>query len=168
MSGIDLSANMLDGEIPWELGNLSHIKSLNLSNNLFVGPIPATFGGMEEMESLDLSHNELSGPIPLQLTQVSSLGVFSVAYNNLSGCIPKSGHLSSFGMDSYLANTNLRNITQGNACAPGPDPVPEEHVGDFDDPVLYAITAAAFVLAFWATVGFSFCHRYGRSVMLKL
>jgi hypothetical protein len=170
MSGIDLSANMLDGEIPWELGNLSRIKSLNLSYNFFVGPIPATFGGMKEIESLDLSHNELSGLIPQQLTQLSSLGVFSVAYNNLSGCIPNSGQLGSFGIQSYLANTNLHKITHGNMCtAPGPDPAPEEHVGEmFGDPVLYVVTAATFVFAFWATIGFSFCHPYGRSVMLKL
>nr|XP_051229403.1 putative receptor-like protein 8 [Lolium perenne] len=149
MSGIDLSANMLDGEIPWELGNLSRIKSLNLSYNFFVGPIPATFGGMKEIESLDLSHNELSGLIPQQLTQLSSLGVFSVAYNNLSGCIPNSGQRGSFGIQSYLANTNLHKITHGNMCtAPGPDPAPEEHVGEmFGDPVLYVVTAATFVLA---------------------
>ncbi|VAH37932.1 unnamed protein product [Triticum turgidum subsp. durum] len=110
MSGIDLSANMLDGEIPWELGNLNHVKSLNLSYNLFVGPIPTTFGSLKDIESLDLSHNKLSGPIPWQLTQLSSLGVFSVAYNNLSGCIPNSGQLGSFSMDSYVANTDLHNI----------------------------------------------------------
>ncbi|KAM3390687.1 hypothetical protein ACQJBY_012344 [Aegilops geniculata] len=170
MSGIDLSANMLDGEIPWELGNLSHIKSLNLSNNFFVGPIPTTFGGMEEIESLDLSHNRLSGPIPLQLNQLSSLGVFSVAYNNLSGCIPNSGQLSSFSMDSYLPNTNLHNSTQANTCAaPGPDSAAGKDVEETpSDPILYVVTAAGFVLAFWATIGFSFCNPYGRSVVLKL
>nr|XP_020153145.3 receptor-like protein 1 [Aegilops tauschii subsp. strangulata] len=169
MSGIDLSANMLHGEIPWELGNLSHVKSLNLSYNLFVGPIPMTLGGMEEIESLDLSHNELSGPIPWQLTRLSTLGVFSVAYNNLSGCIPNSGQLG-FGMESYLGNTNLNQITQGNMCAaPSPDPIAEKDVGETpSNPVLYVVTAAAFVLAFWATVGFSFCQPYGRSVMLKM
>ncbi|XBI59481.1 hypothetical protein VPH35_040534 [Triticum aestivum] len=169
MSGIDLSANMLHGEIPWELGNMSHIKSLNLSYNSFVGPIPTTFGGMEEIESLDLSHNELSGPVPWQLTRLCSLGVFSVAYNNLSGCIPNSGQLGSFGMDSYLANTNLHMITQGNMCTPGPDPVAEEDVGETSgDPILYIVMAAGFILAFWATVAFSLFHPYGRSVIFKL
>ncbi|XP_037489718.1 receptor-like protein 1 [Triticum dicoccoides] len=169
MSGIDLSANMLDGEIPWELGNLRHIRSLNLSNNFFVGRIPPTLGGMEEIESLDLSHNELSGPIPWQLTQLSTLGAFSVAYNNLSGCIPNSGQLSSFGMDSYLANTNLHNITQGNTCAAPGDPAVGKDVEETpSDLVLYVVTAAGFVLTFWAIIGFSFCHPYGRSVMLKM
>ncbi|VAH37931.1 unnamed protein product [Triticum turgidum subsp. durum] len=169
MSGIDLSANMLHGEIPWELGNLSHVKSLNLSYNFFVVPIPMTLSGMEEIESLDLSHNELSGPIPWQLTQLSTLGVFSVAYNNLSGCIPNSGQLG-FGMESYLGNTNLHQITQGDMCAaPSPDPAAGKEVEETTgDPVLYVVTAAGFVLAFWATIGFSFYHPYGRSVMLKM
>ncbi|XP_044968258.1 receptor-like protein 13 [Hordeum vulgare subsp. vulgare] len=170
MSGIDLSANMLDGEIPWELGNLSHIKSLNLSYNLFVGSIPTTIGGMKEIESLDLSHNKLSGPVPLQLAQLSSLGAFSVAYNNLSGCIPNSGQLGSFSMDSYLPNTNLHKIIEGNTCAaPGPDlSSVKDDRETHSAPVLYVVTAAGFVLAFWATIGFSFFHPYGRSVMLNL
>ncbi|PUZ67711.1 hypothetical protein GQ55_3G457100 [Panicum hallii var. hallii] len=169
MSGIDLSANMLSGEIPWEVGNLSHVKSLNLSRNFFIGQIPATFANMRAIESLDLSHNELSGPIPWQLTQMSSLEVFSVAYNNLSGCVPSSGQFSSFSMESYLSNTDLQNSSQGNQCSPAPGSMEVEDVGEAaDDPVLYIIGAASFVLAFWATVAFLFCLPFGQRVMLQL
>lgn len=169
MSGIDLSANMLDGEIPWQLGNLSHIKSLNLSYNFFTGQIPATFANMKEIESLDLSHNNLSGPIPWQLTQLASLGAFSVAYNNLSGCIPNYGQLSSFSIDSYLGNNNLHKISQGKRCSPSPGAVAKEDVGErYDDPVLYIVSAASLVMAFWATVAFSFCHSYRQSVKNKM
>jgi len=169
MSGIDLSVNMLSGEIPWEIGNLSHVKSLNLSHNFFIGQIPATFANMSAVESLDLSHNELSGPIPGQLTQMSSLEVFSVAYNNLSGCIPNSGQFSSFNMESYLGNTDLQNSSQGNQCSPVLGPMEVEDVGEAsDDPVLYIICAASFVLAFWATVVFLFCLPFGQRVMLQL
>nr|CAJ86061.1 H0821G03.12 [Oryza sativa] len=169
MSGIDLSANMLDGEIPWQLGNLSHIKSLNLSYNFFTGQIPATFANMKEIESLDLSHNNLSGPIPWQLTQLSTLGAFSVAYNNLSGCIPNYGQLASFSMERYVGNNNLYNTSQGSRCSPSGHVSKEEDVEErYDDPVLYIVSAASFVLAFCATVAFSFCHSYGRSVILKM
>ncbi|XP_039802656.1 receptor like protein 21-like [Panicum virgatum] len=169
MSGIDLSANMLSGEIPWEMGNLSHVKSLNLSHNFFIDQIPATFANMSTIESLDLSHNELSGPIPLKLTQMSSLEVFSVAYNNLSGCIPNSGQFSSFNMESYLGNTNLQNSSQGNQCSPILGPMEVDNVDEtFDDPVLYIICATSFVLAFWATVAFFFCLPFGQRVMLQL
>ncbi|KAL6651512.1 hypothetical protein ACP70R_010437 [Stipagrostis hirtigluma subsp. patula] len=171
MFGIDLSSNKLSGEIPWEIGNLSSVKSLNLSNNFFTGRIPATLGNMSAIESLDLSHNKLSGKIPWELTRLSSLEVFSVAYNNLSGCIPDSGQFGSFSMDSYHGNTNLQNTSLRNGCSAGSGsvvPTPEDMGETSDDVVLYVVSAASFVLAFWITVAFSFCHSYGRSVMLKL
>ncbi|KAJ1273053.1 hypothetical protein BS78_06G250700 [Paspalum vaginatum] len=173
MFGIDLSANMLSGEIPWELGNLTHVKSLNLSHNIFTGQIPPALANMSAIESLDLSHNELSGPIPRGLTQLWSLEVFSVAYNNLSGCIPDSGQFASFGMDSYQGNKNLTStMSLGNGCsgalAPVAPAVEEDAGAPSDDLILYVVSASSFVLAFWDTVAFSFCHSYGRSVILKL
>ncbi|KAG2575201.1 hypothetical protein PVAP13_7KG420201 [Panicum virgatum] len=173
MFGIDLSGNMLSGEIPWEIGNLTRVKSLNLSNNHFSGRIPASLANMSAVESLDLSHNELNGPIPLQLSQLWSLEVFSVAYNNLSGCIPDSGQFASFSMDSYIGNKNLQNLSLlGNVCSGSPGsgraaPAPENVDETPDDLILYVV-CASFVLAFWATIAFSFSHPCGRAVMLKL
>ncbi|KAL6838519.1 hypothetical protein ACP4OV_031764 [Aristida adscensionis] len=166
MFGIDLSSNKLSGEIPLEIGNLSHVKSLNLSNNFFNGQIPATLRNMSAIESLDLSHNELSGQIPRDLTLLRWLEVFSVAYNNLSGCIPDSSQFGSFGMDSYQGNKNLQNVCSASSGSGATAP---EDMGEAsDDPVLYVVSAASFVVAFWVTVAFSFCHPYGRSVMLNL
>jgi hypothetical protein len=100
---------------------------------------------------------------------MSFLEVFSVAYNNLSGCIPNSGQFSSFNMESYLGNTDLQNSSQGNQCSPVLGPMEVEDVGEaFDDPVLYIICAASFVLTFWATVAFLFCLPFGQRVMLQL
>lgn len=154
MFGIDLSANMLSGEIPLEIGNLSNIKSLNLSNNFFTGQIPATFANMSAIESLDLSHNGLSGQIPWELTQLWSLEVFSVSYNNLSGCMLWSGQFSTFSTESYIGNINLHNLSKGGMCVSNSSPVREEDVGASyqEDPVLYTISATSFVLAFFATV----------------
>lgn len=173
MSGIDLSANMLSGEIPRELGNLSHIKSLNLSDNLFTGPIPATLANMSEIESLDLSRNRLNGPIPWQLTRLSSLEVFSVAYNNLSGCVPDTGQFGSFDMDSYKGNNNLHKASPGSrSCTSSSGPVTSsDRVGEVSndsDPILAVVSVVSFVLTFWATVAFLFCHSFGQRVMLKL
>uniref|UniRef100_K3Z3Q7 Leucine-rich repeat-containing N-terminal plant-type domain-containing protein n=1 Tax=Setaria italica TaxID=4555 RepID=K3Z3Q7_SETIT len=168
MSGIDLSANMLSGEIPWEIGNLIHVKSLNFSHNFFTGGIPATFANMGAIESLDLSNNRLSGSIPWQLTRLWSLEVFSVAYNNLSGCIPSSGQFSSFSAESYVGNLNLYSVSQENGCSSTPGPVEVEYVEASDDPILYIISASSFVLASWATVAFIFFHSSGQHVVLQL
>uniref|UniRef100_M8AJR4 LRR receptor-like serine/threonine-protein kinase GSO2 n=1 Tax=Aegilops tauschii TaxID=37682 RepID=M8AJR4_AEGTA len=166
MSGIDFSSNMLSGDIPKEMGNLSHIKSLNLSNNFLTGLIPTTFGNMSEIESLDLSGNKLDGTIPWQLTRLSSLEVFSVAYNNLSGCLPATGQLGTFDVDSYRGNGNLRSCTSSSY------PVARNGTGGNargdSDPIIYVVTAVSFVLAFWATITFVFCHPFGQRVILKL
>uniref|UniRef100_A0ACD5YZU0 Uncharacterized protein n=1 Tax=Avena sativa TaxID=4498 RepID=A0ACD5YZU0_AVESA len=166
MSGIDLSENVLSGEIPPEIGNLSHIKSLNLSNNFITGPIPTTFANMSEIESLDLSVNRLNGPIPWQLTRLSSIAVFSVAYSNLSGCLPDSGQFGSFDMDSYKGNNNLRSCTSSSGPVAPNDTV--GNVSDDSDPILYVVTAVSFISAFWATVTFVFCHSFRQGVILKL
>ncbi|KAJ1264125.1 hypothetical protein BS78_09G238500 [Paspalum vaginatum] len=171
MFGIDLSGNILSGEIPWEIGNLSHVKSLNLSNNFFSGRIPTTLANMSVVESLDLSHNELNGPIPWQLSQLWTLEVFSVAYNNLSGCIPDSGQFASFSTYSYIGNKNLGNACSANSGRVPLPPAAPEDVGEnetSDDPVLYVVIAASFMLTFWATLAFSFCHPFGCSIILKL
>ncbi|KAM3372792.1 hypothetical protein ACQJBY_019596 [Aegilops geniculata] len=164
MSGMDLSANMLSGEIPEEMGNLSHIKSLNLSNNLFSGSIPTAFANLSEIESLDLSKNKLNESIPKEITRLSSLEVFSVADNNLSGCLPASGQFSTFDMSSYRGNHNLKSCNSSSSPM-----VPNGTLGgDDSDLVLYVVSAISFVLAFWATVAFVFCHSFGRRVVLKL
>ncbi|ESW12401.1 hypothetical protein PHAVU_008G109100 [Phaseolus vulgaris] len=119
MSGIDLSNNKLNGNIPSEVGNLTGIRALNLSYNDFIGQIPSSFSNLVQTESLDLSFNKLSGQIPLQLNRLSFLAVFSVAHNNLSGETPeRKGQFLTFDESSYEDNPFLCGPPLPKSCNP--------------------------------------------------
>ena len=66
--------NLVEGPIPHELVNLTHLVRLDLSGNSLVGPIPAELFNLRELKWLFLNNNNLRGPIPPELfTNLSSL-----------------------------------------------------------------------------------------------
>ncbi|URD85545.1 LRR receptor-like serine threonine-protein kinase [Musa troglodytarum] len=103
---LDLSNNMIDGEIPQFFpklkylflsnnsfsGNLSPNSSnlllLDLSSNKLVGGVPDSLCNLQTLESLHLSHNNLSGPIPLCLKSCTELATLDLGHNNFIGNIP--------------------------------------------------------------------------------
>ncbi|KAD6455183.1 hypothetical protein E3N88_09889 [Mikania micrantha] len=121
MSGLDLSSNKLTGEIPEELGMLTHILALNLSHNNLSGPIPVSFSNLSQIESLDLSSNSLSGKVPSELIQLTKLAVFDVSNNNLSGRLPeRKAQFGTFGKESYEGNPLLCGTPLENNCTTTP------------------------------------------------
>ncbi|XP_077245890.1 uncharacterized protein LOC143885549 [Tasmannia lanceolata] len=174
MTGIDLSMNQLEGDIPFQIGDLGELLSLNFSSNLLTGHLPRSFQNLESLESLDLSHNMLAGNIPNELSQLDSLGVFSVAYNNLSGKIPYEKHLTTFGNDSYEGNPNLCGPPLERNCSleiPSQPPRDEgKNYGVLDNPVIfYSFVAMSYALGFWGVIGFlilnkNWRHKYFRAM----
>jgi hypothetical protein len=118
LKGIDLSANLLAGEIPTEIGFLSAIVVLNLSRNHIGGSIPDKLGRITVLESLDLSWNNLSGLIPHSLTSLTLLSFLNLSYNDLSGMIPSGNQLDTLDGDSYLGNANLCGTPLSRICVP--------------------------------------------------
>ena len=71
---ISLPDNMISGEIPYELGELTELEILDLSNNLLMGPLPPTLGQLGNLVSLQLQENiDLTGFLPHEYTELHNL-----------------------------------------------------------------------------------------------
>ncbi|KAL3747767.1 hypothetical protein ACJRO7_016557 [Eucalyptus globulus] len=94
----DVSANILEGELPFGIGSiLPNLIYLNMSNNLLKGRIPPSIGNIKSLETLDLSNNGFMGGIPETLAKYcQSLSMLKLSGNNLQGqMLPRHTNLSS-------------------------------------------------------------------------
>ena len=85
---LNVPDNNLNGTIPREIGNLTHLKVLNLHWGDLEGEIPAEIGNLANLEFLDLGGNSLSEPIPPEIGNLVNLRVLQLGGNALSGVIP--------------------------------------------------------------------------------
>ena len=58
---LDLSNNMFNGFIPFNIAMIMNIQKLNLSNNQLSGNIPVTIGNIFRLAELRLNNNRLNG-----------------------------------------------------------------------------------------------------------
>ena len=86
--GLVLDGNLLSGEIPTKLGQLSELKWLALGRNRLVGEIPGELGGLTNVVALSLSSNQLTGFVPPELGDLANLKFLILSKNRLTGCIP--------------------------------------------------------------------------------
>ncbi|KAK3439454.1 hypothetical protein EUGRSUZ_C04317 [Eucalyptus grandis] len=108
MLQLDVSANIIEGEIPSWIGSiLPNLIYLNLSKNLLEGRIPYSMGNMNQLHTLDLSNNRFTGEIPEPLAKnCTSLVLWKLSSNNLKGnMLPRGSNL-----------TNLRYLYLDNNC----------------------------------------------------
>ncbi|KAM7486941.1 hypothetical protein LguiA_002950 [Lonicera macranthoides] len=85
---LNLSDNLLSGEVPdcWIDGN--KLVFLDLSNNNLSQKIPASFGFLEQLILLNLRNNSFIGELPSSLKKCSFLEVVDTSENKLSGQLP--------------------------------------------------------------------------------
>ncbi|KAF2293817.1 hypothetical protein GH714_005006 [Hevea brasiliensis] len=89
---IDLSSNNFHGEIPSTFFQLAaNLVGFNVSDNSFTGSIPSSIclNSYVPVKLLDFSYNDFGGLIPNTLGQCSQLQVFRAGFNNLSGPLPQ-------------------------------------------------------------------------------
>ena len=85
---LNLSENLLVGEIPSELGSLTNLQVLALSQNQLSGEVPSVLGSLAGLRELYLWGNELSGEIPPEFSGLTNLQLLYLSQNQLSGKIP--------------------------------------------------------------------------------
>ncbi|KAK6928099.1 Leucine-rich repeat [Dillenia turbinata] len=104
---IDISKNMLSGQIPRDIGLMCNsLKLFDASRNQIMGSIPDSFGNMVSLVALNLSWNLLQGQIPYSLGQIKTLKYLSLAGNNLTGSIP-SNLGQSYSLEVLDLSSNL-------------------------------------------------------------
>ena len=84
-----LRYNILNGELPAELGNLTELRVLSLGGTGLRGEIPGVLGNLSNLVELWLWGNELSGEIPPELGSLTNLEILDLSGNHLQGRIPQ-------------------------------------------------------------------------------
>lgn len=85
---LGVAGNRLSGLIPTSIGQLNYLISLDLSRNHLGGEIPTSVKNLPHLERLSLGHNFLNGTIPNDINQLHSLKILDLSSNLLTGDIP--------------------------------------------------------------------------------
>ncbi|CAL8108666.1 unnamed protein product [Prunus armeniaca] len=155
---LDLSDNIISGEIPEELTSLIYLQTVNLSNNLLTGRIPPKIGDMRRLESLDLSMNQLCGQIAPSMSSLTFLSALNLSYNNLTGEIPKSTQLQSLDQSSFIGNKLCGpplEVNCNNSKGTVPPVADQKHGGSdlLGDGWFYLSLGLGFLFGFWSVLG---------------
>lgn len=85
---LDVSKNILTGEIPSAIWSMSMLRELSLWKNDLSGTISPLVSGISSLEKLYLDSNNLDGTLPSELFSLQNLTSFSAFNNKLKGTIP--------------------------------------------------------------------------------
>nr|BDI54551.1 LRR receptor-like serine/threonine-protein kinase GSO1 [Triticum aestivum] len=70
--------------LPFEIGSLTDLMSLDLSNNSFDGSLIPQIGALTNLTSLVLRANQLNGSVPAEISYLTSLIYLDLSSNNFS------------------------------------------------------------------------------------
>ena len=82
---LNLDGNNYSGSVPYEISSLPNLFFLNLAGNALTGSIPVP--SSRTIYILELSNNQFSGSIPGSLGTKASLRLLELSNNNLTGTI---------------------------------------------------------------------------------
>ncbi|CAN1187581.1 Probable LRR receptor-like serine/threonine-protein kinase At3g47570 [Linum perenne] len=109
VSALLLPYQELSGSVSPHIGNLSFLKVLNLSNNILYGEIPASIFNISSLIQIWFGANQFHGSLPWNLgTSLPNLEKFDVFNNNLIGRLPPS---LSNASNLVILQLNVNNFT---------------------------------------------------------
>ncbi|GAU28350.1 hypothetical protein TSUD_256780 [Trifolium subterraneum] len=89
LQDLDISFNLLAGDIPLSICNKSSLAYLNLAHNKLTGIIPQCLANLSSIQVLDLQMNKFYGTIPSNFSQDCDLRTLNLNGNLLEGNLPK-------------------------------------------------------------------------------
>ena len=107
LGALDVSDNMLSGELPNSLGDCQSLEVLHLQGNFFKGLIPPSLQNLRGLRELDLSRNNISGQIPAFFMSLRYLQNLNLSFNQLWGEVPVEGVFKNASATSIVGNTEL-------------------------------------------------------------
>ncbi|XP_017982778.1 PREDICTED: probable inactive receptor kinase At5g10020 [Theobroma cacao] len=118
---LNISSNKLSGSLPIKIG---HCAILDLSSNMLSGDLSRIQGWGNYVEIIELSSNSLTGTLPNQTSQFLRLTTFKVSDNSLQGALPavlgtypelkvidlSRNHLTGALLPSFFTSTKLTDL----------------------------------------------------------
>ncbi|KAI3893019.1 hypothetical protein MKX03_026290 [Papaver bracteatum] len=111
LNSLDLSSNMLSGELPAWIGKMATLSSLNISNNGFHSAIPVEIMNLSILRILDLHLNNFTGGLRSIFGDGLSLSRYSyidLSYNMFVGRIDNFANLGNMESLETLVLSNNR------------------------------------------------------------
>lgn len=85
---INLSSNLLTGTFPIQTSQFLRLTSLNISNNSITGVLPPVLSTYPELKAIDFSSNHFTSTLVPTLFNSTRLTYINMSFNNFTGTIP--------------------------------------------------------------------------------
>uniref|UniRef100_A0A5B7C3N7 Protein kinase domain-containing protein n=1 Tax=Davidia involucrata TaxID=16924 RepID=A0A5B7C3N7_DAVIN len=134
LKNLNLSSNKLSGSLPAKVG---HCAIIDLSNNMLSGNLSRIQNWGNYVEIIELSSNSLTGTLPNQTSQFLRLTLFKISNNSLEGVLPpvlgmypelkiidfSLNQLNGFLLPSLFNSTRLTDLNLSYNSFTGPIPL---------------------------------------------
>nr|GMD11324.1 leucine-rich repeat receptor-like serine/threonine-protein kinase BAM3 [Ipomoea batatas] len=107
LKSLNISNNMLSGNLDWNYSGLENLEVFDAYNNNFTAFLPLGILSLKKLKYLDLGGNFFYGEIPESYGDLIGLEYLSLAGNNLHGKIPKELGNLTYLKEIYLGYYNV-------------------------------------------------------------